>query len=106
MTPAFRLRGVSKRYEPFVLEALDLDLPEGQIMGLVGVNGAGKTTLLRLLAGLTLPDTGSVEVLGWEEAPHARSPGAAWEGTRWRRPPRRSGSLPRIWRTGARLAET
>ncbi len=64
MTPAFRLRGVSKRYEPFVLEAFDLDLPEGQIMGLVGVNGAGKTTLLRLLAGLTLPDTGSVEVLG------------------------------------------
>ena len=64
MTLAFSLKGVSKRYDPFVLEALDLDLPEGQIMGLVGVNGAGKTTLLRLLAGLTLPDTGTISVLG------------------------------------------
>ena len=64
MNLAFSLRGVSKRYAPFELQSLDLDLPEGQIMGLVGVNGAGKTTLLRLLAGLTLPDTGRVEVLG------------------------------------------
>jgi len=64
MTLAFSLQGVSKRYDPFVLHALDLDLAEGQIMGLVGVNGAGKTTLLRLLAGLTLPDTGRIEVLG------------------------------------------
>jgi ABC-2 type transport system ATP-binding protein len=64
MTLAFSLRGVSKRYDLFELQALDLDLPEGQIMGLVGVNGAGKTTLLRLLAGLTLPDSGRIEVLG------------------------------------------
>ena len=64
MSLAFSLRGVSKRYDPFVLQSLDLDLPEGQIMGLVGVNGAGKTTLLRLLAGLTLPATGRIEVLG------------------------------------------
>jgi ABC-2 type transport system ATP-binding protein len=64
-TPAFSLRSVSKRYEAFSLEPLDLVLPAGQIMGLVGVNGAGKTTLLRLLAGLTLPDSGSIEVLGF-----------------------------------------
>ncbi len=64
MSVAFSLKGVSKRYDPFVLQPLDLDLPEGQIMGLVGVNGAGKTTLLRLLAGLTLPDAGRIEVLG------------------------------------------
>jgi ABC-2 type transport system ATP-binding protein len=64
MTLAFSLKGVSKRYDPFQLQPLHLDLPEGQIMGLVGVNGAGKTTLLRLLAGLTLADTGTVEVLG------------------------------------------
>lgn len=64
MNLAFSLRGVSKRYDPFVLHPLDLDLPEGEIMGLVGVNGAGKSTLLRLLAGLTLPDAGRIEVLG------------------------------------------
>lgn len=64
MSTAFSLQGVSKRYDPFELQPLDLELPEGQIMGLVGVNGAGKTTLLRLLAGLTLPDTGRITVLG------------------------------------------
>ncbi|WIV99094.1 ATP-binding cassette domain-containing protein [Kinneretia aquatilis] len=62
--PAFALRGVSKRYEAFTLHPLDLELAEGQIMGLVGVNGAGKSTLLRLLAGLSLADGGQLEVLG------------------------------------------
>lgn len=61
---AFSLHGVSKRYGDFQLAPLDLALEEGQVMGLVGVNGAGKTTLLRLLAGLTLPDAGRIEVLG------------------------------------------
>ncbi|MBN8506903.1 MAG: ABC transporter ATP-binding protein [Burkholderiales bacterium] len=63
-TPAFRLQAVSKQYEDFTLGPLNLELPEGQILGLVGVNGAGKTTLLRLLAGLTLPSQGQIEVLG------------------------------------------
>ncbi|HEX5693262.1 MAG TPA: ATP-binding cassette domain-containing protein, partial [Arenimonas sp.] len=41
-----------------------LQLPEGQVMGLVGANGAGKTTLLRLLTGLAAADAGEVDVLG------------------------------------------
>jgi ABC-2 type transport system ATP-binding protein len=64
MTAAFTLRGIHKRYPDFALENIDLTLPEGQIMGLVGVNGAGKTTLLRILTGLAAPDAGHVEVLG------------------------------------------
>ncbi len=64
MTMAISLQGVCKRYAPFALGPLDLELPEGQILGLIGVNGAGKTTLLRLLTGLTLPDAGQIEVLG------------------------------------------
>jgi ABC-2 type transport system ATP-binding protein len=64
MTAAFTLAGVCKRYPHFALEDLDLSLPEGEVMGLVGVNGAGKTTLLRMLGGLALPDRGRVEVLG------------------------------------------
>jgi ABC-2 type transport system ATP-binding protein len=64
MTAAFALSGVSKHYEDFALKDIDLHMPEGQVMGLVGVNGAGKTTLLRILSGLTRADTGSVEVLG------------------------------------------
>ncbi len=64
MTTAFALSGVSKRYENFALRDINLSMPEGQVMGLVGVNGAGKTTLLRILGGLALVDAGTVEVLG------------------------------------------
>ena len=64
MNFAFSVQGLTKRYPHFHLGDLDLRLPEGQIMGLVGVNGAGKTTLLRILTGLALPDRGQVEVLG------------------------------------------
>ncbi|MCL4817707.1 MAG: ABC transporter ATP-binding protein [Vicinamibacteria bacterium] len=64
MTAAFAVSGLCKRYPEFALQDVDLSLPEGQVMGLVGVNGAGKTTLLRLLTGLAAPDAGSIEVLG------------------------------------------
>lgn len=65
MSTAFALSGVSKHYDDFALKDITLSMPEGEIMGLVGVNGAGKTTLLRILSGLALPDSGSVEVLGY-----------------------------------------
>ncbi len=64
MTHAFSLSGIAKRYPHFALQDITLDLPEGQVMGLVGVNGAGKTTLLRLLTGLAAADAGEVTVLG------------------------------------------
>src|SRR5690606_16482742 len=64
MTPAFSLSGITKRYPQFALQDIALQLPEGQVMGLVGVNGAGKTTLLRLLTGLAAADAGEVRVLG------------------------------------------
>ena len=64
MTAAFTVSGVSKRYPDFALQDIALTLPEGQVMGLVGVNGAGKTTLLRILTGLARPDGGEVTVLG------------------------------------------
>lgn len=65
MQNAVELNDVSKRYADFYLENLSLQLPAGQIMGLVGVNGAGKSTILRMLMGLIQPDTGSVNVLGY-----------------------------------------
>ncbi|NLE86026.1 MAG: ABC transporter ATP-binding protein [Myxococcales bacterium] len=51
-----------------VLRGVDLSLDPGEALVLRGDNGAGKTTVLRLIAGLVVPDSGSVEVLG--RAPH------------------------------------
>jgi ABC-2 type transport system ATP-binding protein len=47
-----------------VFAALDLEIPAGHVIGLLGRNGAGKTTLLHLAAGLTLPSGGSCRTLG------------------------------------------
>ncbi len=59
-------RGVTKRWPAFQLEATDLDLPGGLILGLMGANGAGKTTLLKLLMGLVQPDGGVIQFKGMD----------------------------------------
>ncbi len=47
-----------------VLEEIRLDLPAGEVLALLGPSGCGKTTLLRLIAGLLLPKSGSIEIAG------------------------------------------
>jgi NitT/TauT family transport system ATP-binding protein len=49
-----------------VLDDINLDLPEGQIVGLLGRSGSGKSTLLRLIAGLARPTAGRIAYLGKE----------------------------------------
>ncbi|MFD8819965.1 ABC transporter ATP-binding protein [Streptomyces sp. NPDC059627] len=62
---AVRARGITKYFGDVVaLDAVDLDVTQGQIHGLVGPNGAGKTTLLGLLLGLAVADGGRLEILG------------------------------------------
>jgi NitT/TauT family transport system ATP-binding protein len=46
------------------LASISLQVPRGQFLALVGANGTGKSTLLRIVAGLLLTDTGSVEISG------------------------------------------
>lgn len=48
-----------------VLDDVNLQLAEGQIVGLLGRSGSGKSTLLRLIAGLSEPSAGSLTYLGW-----------------------------------------
>jgi sulfonate transport system ATP-binding protein len=58
---AVELARVAKRFgEREVLKALDLEIPPGQFVAIVGRSGGGKSTLLRLLAGLDTPSSGSV----------------------------------------------
>ena len=67
------LRAVSKIYSTRpVLDRLDLNVPAGSVVGLLGKNGAGKTTLLRCALGLAKPQHGSVTILGEEAKPFAR----------------------------------
>ena len=60
---ALEMSGVGKRYKGFALENVNLALPEGCILGLIGENGAGKTTLIKLLLGMA-QGKGEIRVLG------------------------------------------
>lgn len=63
--PAIAIEGVSKAYGRTVaLRDLDLQVPWGQVLTILGPNGSGKTTLIRILATLTRPDAGSVKIAG------------------------------------------
>ena len=73
-TATAALQGVEKHYKKFTLGPIDLVVPAGSIVGLVGENGAGKTTTLKILTGVTRPDAGRVELLGSRpEDPAARA---------------------------------
>lgn len=63
---ALELRHVSRRLGDFELRDVNLTLPKGCILGLVGENGAGKSTTIRLLTGELRPDGGTVSVLDAE----------------------------------------
>lgn len=59
------ITGVSFRYGPqIVLKDIDLDVEQGEVIGIIGPNGAGKSTLLRLIAGYLSPDEGSITFSG------------------------------------------
>lgn len=66
---AISLGGLEKRYKDFALGPLDLAIEPGTVVGLVGPNGAGKTTTLNCIAGLVVPDAGSVEIFGCPNRP-------------------------------------
>src|SRR5262245_42266971 len=61
---------VTKRYGELVaVDAISLQVAQGEVYDVLGPNGAGKTTLLRMLFGLVRPDAGTLRVFGrtWEE---------------------------------------
>jgi len=57
------LRRLTKRYGSFTaVDAIDLEVPRGELFGFLGPNGAGKTTTLRMIAGILRPTAGEVRV--------------------------------------------
>src|SRR5690242_21641646 len=64
---AVHVRDLGKRYgDLWALRELDLDVPAGSVLGLLGHNGAGKTTALRILTTLAVPTTGHARVAGFD----------------------------------------
>ena len=66
---AVRIRNLSKRYEnggkvTKALKNVNLDIREGEILGVLGPNGAGKTTLINILATLLIPEQGTINAFG------------------------------------------
>ena len=58
-------RGLGKRFGGVqAVHALDVDLAEGELLGLIGPNGAGKTTVFNLISGFLTPDTGTLRLRG------------------------------------------
>lgn len=63
--PAVRLSGATKTFGTHTaVSDFDFEIPRGSIYGLLGPNGSGKTTTIRMIMGILLPDSGTVELLG------------------------------------------
>lgn len=81
--PLVEVSGCTKHFrrgseEIHVLEKLDLEVPKGQFLALMGPSGSGKSTLLNLIGGLDRPTTGSVTVAGDRIDQLSRAQLAAW----------------------------
>ncbi|HEX4290874.1 MAG TPA: ABC transporter ATP-binding protein [Trebonia sp.] len=71
-TDVVTVRGLRKTYgSRVVVDGLDLDVPAGEIVGLIGANGAGKTTTVECIQGLRRPDAGRLRVLGFDPVTQA-----------------------------------
>lgn len=69
---ALEIRGLTKTYPSFQLDHLDLTLPSGCIMGLVGENGAGKSTTIKLILEMIRKEAGTIRILGRDDGKDIR----------------------------------
>lgn len=61
---ALEIKNLTKSYPDFTLDNINLTLPSGCIMGLIGENGAGKSTTIKLILDIVHKDCGSITILG------------------------------------------
>ncbi len=75
MTPILEITGLTKSYNKGtnVLDRLDLTVPAGKIIGLLGPNGCGKTTLLKLVSGILSKNDGTIKICGIEQSEETNS---------------------------------
>ena len=65
MAPLLEITGLTRRFGGVVaVNAIDLAVAEGELLGIIGPNGAGKSTLFNLVSGIDKPDAGRVRFAG------------------------------------------
>ena len=69
---ALEIRGLTKDYGAFCLRNLNLTLPSGCILGLIGENGAGKSTTIKLILDMIRKDEGTITILGQDNQKNLR----------------------------------
>lgn len=65
---AIEIQNLTKKYDGFTLDNISFNVPKGSIMGFIGQNGAGKTTTIKLLLNLIRKDSGTIKMLGLDNA--------------------------------------
>lgn len=74
MTNTLETKNLTKRYGSInALDGINLTLPQGKIVGLLGPNGSGKTTLIKLAAGLLTPTEGEITICGEKVGPKSKA---------------------------------
>ncbi|WP_347711845.1 ABC transporter ATP-binding protein [Olsenella uli] len=64
MPDLLKIQGLTKSYGDFSLQKMELSVPDGHVVGLIGKNGAGKSTTMKAILGLIFPDAGHIELFG------------------------------------------
>ncbi|ROR25760.1 ABC-2 type transport system ATP-binding protein [Mobilisporobacter senegalensis] len=64
MENSLKISNLTKQYDGFHLDHINLNLKQGSIMGFIGENGAGKSTTIKSIINLVHPDEGDIEILG------------------------------------------
>ncbi len=74
MTATFECSALSKRFGPVkALDAVNISIAPGRVVGLLGPNGSGKTTLIKLANGLLTPDEGYIRIYGNEPGKESKA---------------------------------
>ncbi len=75
MNALLELQGLTKAYDTstIAVKNLNLSLPKGKIIGLLGPNGSGKTTLIKMINGLLKPTEGRILINGTEPGPETKA---------------------------------
>ena len=72
MENAIEVKGLSKKYNTFSLHNINLVVPKGYIVGLIGENGAGKSTTIKSILNLIQKDSGTIQIFNQDHAKHEK----------------------------------